>query len=276
MVKKLFNESQKEKSLDLFEGYWDVFTHMEIKNNLAIIFTVKTKRITYLVLISDITSRSYVIDSYDSESSSAPEIKLIQRDDRSFTYKVSNVYDPVKQEQVSSYYKVSATDSALTTPKKVVLPQQEKIENKTWAGYCGNSPCESVLLSPDGKWRIASGDDNIKYRNDGVYYFPHDRPDLGINVFIPNMGDARDDWSFYRNYAWGDKNSFFFDNEGGMACIWKTDISKKTTERILPVEGLRQPYYIRYNNEDYIISRYTSMDDNDYNMVGFYIAKNNY
>jgi len=272
VVKELFNEAQKEKSLNLTQGYWDVLTHMEIKNNLAIIFTVKTKRITYLVLISDITSQSYIIDSYDSESNSAPEIKFIHRDDTSFSYKVSNVYDPVKQKQISAYYKVGIADRVLTEPQKISPPQADN-ENKTWTGYCGNSSCDSNLQSPDGQWRVASGDDNIKYRNDGVYYFPHDRPDLGVNVFISSVEDTRDDWTFYRNYVWGDKNSFFFDNEGGMACIWKTDIRQKTTERILPIEGLRQPYYIRYNNEDYIISRYTSMDDNDYNMVGFYIAK---
>lgn len=273
VIKRLIDSSQNDRGLNLTGGYWDILTHLEINNNLGIIFTVITKRITYLVLISDMPDKSYIIDSYDSESSTAPEIKLIHRDDKSFSYKVSNVYDKDKHKQVSSYYKVSVADSTLTPAHKISRPQHEDLENKAWTGYCGDNSCESVLLSPDGLWRIASGDDNIKYRNDGVYYFPHDRPDLGVNVFIPNMGDTRDGWSYYRSYSWGAKNSFFFDNEGGMACIWKTDIAQKTTERILPVEGLKQPYYLRYDNQDYIVSRYISMGDDDQHFEGFYISR---
>jgi len=273
VIKRLFSEPKVERDFNIKDGYWNILTHMEVRNNLAVIFTVETKGTTYLILISDITSQSQIIDSYDSESDSAPEIKLIYRDEAGFSYKVSNVYDPMKHQQVSSYYEITVSDSEKITPKKISRPQKEFIKDKTWTGYCGDRSCESELLSPDGKWRVASGDGDIEYRNDGVYYFPHDRPDLGVNVFISSVEDKDDGFSFMRSYVWGHENSFFFDNDGGYACIWKTDISQKTTERILPVERLQKPYYLRYKNTDYVISLYIYAGNNDEVLREYYIAK---
>ena len=273
LIKDLFRDSQKERSLNIPTGYWKILTHLDINNSLEIIFTVETENITYLVLISD--TQSYIIDSYDNGSASAPRIKLIEHDDAGFIYKVIDVYNPNKKKRVSAYYQVTVDGNQLMAPQKLGLRPEfnETNENEQWTGYCGQNSCSSQLISPDGLWRIASGDGDIKYRNDGIYIFPSDRPDRGINVFISSAEDTEEDWGFSRNYAWGDKDSFFFDNDGAMACIWKTDINKKTTERILPVEGLQQPYYLRYNNHDYVIARYISINDSDKHMVGFYIAK---
>lgn len=217
-----------------------------------------------------------IVDSYESELGAAPEITLVYRDETGFSYKVSNVYDPVKQKQVSSYYELNIADGEKIAPRKISRPQHQIVEDKNWVGYCGDRTCESELLSPDGKWRVASGDGDIINRFDGVYYFPHDRPDLGVNVFISSVEDKDDGWSFNRNYVWGHADSFFFDNEGGYACIWKTDISQKTTERILPVEGLQQPYYLRYRNRSYVISRYVPSGSDDNYFMGFYIARSKF
>ncbi len=55
----------------------------------------------------------------------------------------------------------------------------------------------------------------------------------------------------------GGDSSFYFDNEGAYACIWKTDIKNKTTQRILPIEEMSKPYYLKYNDEDIVIASYS-------------------
>ncbi len=218
------------------------------------------------------TAKSYIIDSYNGDSESTPEITLVKRDSSGFTYQVSNIYDATHQKFISKYYKIEVNGSEISKPIAISPPANIDKE-KTWTGYCGRFSCDSELRSPDGQWRLASGEGTIPHQYDGVYYFPHDRPDLGVNVFL-SVGDRKEDgWSYSRNYAWGDKNSFFFDNDGGLACIWKTDISQKITERILPVEGLKYPYYLRYDNEDYVISQYIPTGDADSHLAGFYIAR---
>ncbi|MGG8097558.1 hypothetical protein PGO14_18500 [Klebsiella aerogenes] len=273
-VKKLFDFAQKERSFDIDSGDWYILTHLIANNNLAIIFTIRGDYGTYLVLISDMAAKSYIIDFYngDSDSESTPEITLVKRDSSGFTYQVSNIYDATHQKFISKYYKIEVNGSEISKPIAISPPVNIDKE-KTWTGYCGRFSCDSELRSPDGQWRLASGEGTIPHQYDGVYYFPHDRPDLGVNVFL-SVGDRKEDgWSYSRNYAWGDKNSFFFDNDGGLACIWKTDISQKTTERILPVEGLKYPYYLRYDNEDYVISQYIPTGDADSHLGGFYIAR---
>lgn len=271
-VKKLFDITQKERSFGIDSSDWDILTHLTLNNNLAFIFTIYGDYSTYLVLISDITAKSYIISSYPADSESAPQITLINRDEKGFSYQVRNIPDPTQQQLITKYYKVEVNGSEISNPIPISPPVNQNKE-KSWTGYCGKFSCDSELRSPDGQWRLASGEGTIPHQYDGVYYFPHDRPDLGVNVFL-SVGDQKEDgWSYLRNYAWGDKNSFFFDNDGGLACIWKTDIGQKTTERILPVEGLKYPYYLRYDNEDYVISQYIPTGAADSNLGGFYIAR---
>lgn len=272
-IKKLFSEHQKEESLNSAPAGWDLLSHVSINNDLMFIFKARTKDSISLVAISDVNSRSYVITSYKIDSDNDPYIELIKRDDGGFSYVVRGMYNSVKNKQLSNYYRIDIVDGTLSEPQTISQPTED-LEKEDWIGYCGEKSCESVLTSPDGKWRLASGDDKIKYLYEGVFYFPHDRPDLGVNVFISGVEKQKDDgWSYSRNYSWGLGDSFFFDNDGAMACIWKIDISKKTTERILPIEGLRQPYYIDYDDEEYVVSRYVSETDDDKVMAGFYISK---
>lgn len=277
LVKELFNKSSTEDSLNLAEGDWRLLTHLVINNDLAIIFTVERQGITYLVLISDVPTQSYVIASHDTtalSAQSAPNIELTGHDDTSFSYQITYSYNPTQQTYFREYFRVKIDSKALSSPQKIAPPSDNDKE-KSWTGYCGEHSCYSELVSPDGQWRLASGEGFIGDQYDGVYYFPYDRPDLGVNVFTSVPQNKEDGWNYSRNYTWGHKNSFFFDNDGGLACIWKTDIDQKTTERILPVEGLKYPYYIRYNNEDYIVTNYISNSDDDNNLAGFYITKAN-
>lgn len=151
----------------------------------------------------------------------------------------------------------------------------EQSDAHVWKGYCGDSLCVSKVLSPDNKWRIASPDLGQTNVDEGVYYFPANRPDLGINVFLPQAEEKRDDWGYQRNYTWGSGDDFYFDNQGGLACIWKASLKNKTTQRILPVEGMIEPYYLSYNGESYIIAKYIDHSGNREHEIkyGFYIAK---
>lgn len=146
---------------------------------------------------------------------------------------------------------------------------------KKWVGYCGSQECNSRLTSPDGQWRLASADRSNSDVDEGMYYFPHDRPDAGINVFLPQADTAKGpDYSYDRNYVWGRGSSFYFDNEGGYACIWKTDLADKTTKRILPVEAFLKPHYVNYNGEDMIVASYTYYNENgDYLSEEVYLAR---
>ncbi|WP_456309047.1 lysozyme inhibitor LprI family protein [Serratia proteamaculans] len=156
-----------------------------------------------------------------------------------------------------------------------VTPPASEPANKKWVGYCGSNECNSRLTSPDGQWRLASADRSNSEIDEGMYVFPHDRPDAGMNVFLPQADTAKGaDYSYDRNYVWGRDSSFYFDNEGGYACIWKTDLADKTTKRILPVEAFLQPHYVNYNGEDMIIASYTYYNENgDYRSEEVYLAK---
>lgn len=158
--------------------------------------------------------------------------------------------------------------------KEVSLPASNPERNK-WVGYCGSQECNSRLTSPDGQWRLASADRSNTDVDEGMYFFPHDRPDAGVNVFLPQADTAKGpDYSYNRNYVWGRGASFYFDNEGGYACIWKTDLADKTTKRILPVEAFLRPHYVNYNGVDMIIASYTYYNENgDYLSEEVYLAR---
>lgn len=158
--------------------------------------------------------------------------------------------------------------------KEVSLPASDPDRFK-WVGYCGSQECNSRLTSPDGKWRLASADRSNTDVDEGMYFFPLDRPDAGVNVFLPQADTAKGpDYSYNRNYVWGRDSSFYFDNEGGYACIWKTDLADKTTKRILPVEAFLKPHYVNYNGEDMIVASYTYYNENgDYLSEEVYLAR---
>jgi len=94
---------------------------------------------------------------------------------------------------------------------------------------------------------------------DGVYLFEAKRPDSGINVFSQKANDRIErDFSWMRNFVWGEGETFYFDNEGGMACVWRTDIATKITERIIPVESIKYPYYLKYRERERVVAIDTS------------------
>lgn len=171
-------------------------------------------------------------------------------------------------------YALKVSNKELSEIKEITSPAGEPAINK-WVGYCGSNECNSRLTSPDGQWRLASADRSNSEVDEGMYVFPHDRPDAGMNVFLPQADTAKgQDYSYNRNYVWGRDSSFYFDNEGGYACIWKTDLADKTTRRILPVEALLRPQYVNYRGEDMIIAAYSYYNEGgDFHLEEIYLAK---
>lgn len=143
-------------------------------------------------------------------------------------------------------------------------------EDEGWQGFCAGRLCRSYSQSPSKKWRITSPYLQSTDENDGVYLFEGDRPDTGINVFNQKANERVDpDFGFSRNFVWGEGNSFFFDNEGGVACVWRTDIDAKKTERIIPVESVRYPYFLKFRGREMVAAIDT---DNIGGIGGVYIA----
>ncbi|WP_244633675.1 lysozyme inhibitor LprI family protein [Erwinia persicina] len=171
-------------------------------------------------------------------------------------------------------YALKVSNKELSEIKEITPPAGEPAINK-WVGYCGSNECNSRLTSPDGQWRLASADRSNSEVDEGMYVFPHDRPDAGMNVFLPQADTAKGpDFSYNRNYVWGRDSSFYFDNEGGYACIWKTDLADKTTKRILPVEAFLQPHYVNYRGEDMIIASYSYYNEGgDFHLEEIYLAR---
>lgn len=132
-------------------------------------------------------------------------------------------------------------------------------EREAWQGFCSDAPCHSYSQSPSKKWRIASANFMSTDERDGVYLFEANRPDSGVNVFSQKANDRiESDFSYMRNFVWGEGESFYFDNEGGMACVWRTDINTKSSERIIPVESIKYPYYLKYRGREMVVAIDTS------------------
>ncbi|ROP59902.1 hypothetical protein EDF81_2722 [Enterobacter sp. BIGb0383] len=146
----------------------------------------------------------------------------------------------------------AVVDSEEETSVAGPLPRYER---GTWQGFCSDVPCHSYSQSPSEKWRVASGNFMSTDERDGVYLFEANRPDSGVNVFSQKANDRIEkDFSYMRNFVWGEGETFYFDNEGGMACVWRTDITSKTTERIIPVESIKYPYYLKYRGREMVVA----------------------
>ncbi|HGL4482982.1 TPA: lysozyme inhibitor LprI family protein [Klebsiella oxytoca] len=243
---------------------WRVLTHRVIDGDLVIYFIVagvaEGSMVNYIVRVDE-GARPKTLARYTSSDSQ--DTAIVYDPIRTDTI-IYNVYQrPYSEEEGDSDYNVNTFEiDPFTNISKQIgssLRSTAMDRNERWIGYCENQECVSRVTSPDGKWRLASRDSFKGDKDDGMFYFPADKPEQGVNVFLAQADTAKyDDFEYTRNYIWGDGNTFYFDNDGGLACIWKTDIENKLTQRILPVEGLLAPYYLKYDNEQMIISSYVS------------------
>lgn len=155
---------------------------------------------------------------------------------------------------------VAADGAVVETMKETpVAGPLPGFERESWQGFCSDVPCHSYSQSPSKKWRIASANFMSTDARDGVYLFEENRPDSGVNVFSQKANDRIEaDFSYMRNFVWGEGETFYFDNEGGMACVWRTDIKTKITERIIPVESVKYPYWLTYRGREMVVAIDTS------------------
>lgn len=255
-IKFLFNEKiinfHTQKKLNKLIIVGDLI----IDNNIYIFITAQDKDNTYLISFNEKEKPTFeIIKIYDkSIYGYARSTKFIKKNTNNFIFELSDYANN------STPTFVTVT---LTPENKIITEETKKIVNSNhelWIGFCDRIPCQSRATSNDAKYQVAEGGN----ATEGIYIFDNEKPRDGINVFLKDENikhKINEGFTFYRNYAWGKNGVLFFDNSGGYACIWKTNLNKKTTERILPVEKLVKPYYIYYNNNDYIISKVDDADE---------------
>ncbi|MFT8209664.1 MAG: hypothetical protein ACMZI0_01770 [Symbiopectobacterium sp.] len=200
-IKRLFRYRGDMRQYDENNGYWRLLTHRVINGDLAIFFSVANSTNAKIYMYTDSTPHSN-------------ELKLVAL----YDYKMTTVYTPVvnynvTDDNIISYsitygrsefhyekqFEIEVSDKGLSTAKEVpatTFREGSEENSEEWNGYCGISTCTSQAGSPDGKWRIAA--------TDSIYYFPSDRPDLGVDVFLPQL-DPQDDkssqWAYDRRYT---------------------------------------------------------------------------
>ncbi|WP_274371690.1 lysozyme inhibitor LprI family protein [Morganella morganii] len=267
-------------------GKWELLTHLNVDNNIFFFFKVsKNDSFSYLVLISDFPGKPVVISKYDSESYGYPEIIIADKNDDKLIYIVSDLYNKESDKRENKYYlfdfkgvkNINSADiddewinsrvSEITDREQIanILNKERGVINlcDDWMGYCGEKLCRSNTLSPDGRWHVASGD------YEGVYLFPKNRPDIGVNVFFNDKKYETTGFNYKDNFSWGNSDEFFFAVVGEEYGIWKTDINNKETKNILSLYDVSKPYFFRYNNTDYVISYF----DGDGYTESFIISK---
>nr|WP_287860397.1 hypothetical protein [Klebsiella sp.] len=242
---------------------WQVLTHRVINGDLVLFFLVsgwvEDVWVNYIVRVSDAQGAETVARySFSHADDFTVEYRPESTDD--IIWSVFQRPDPESGEGTDYTVDTYKMDIATNSVEQVKRATQSasSVQKEAWIGYCETQECTSTVVSPDGKWRLASRDGYKGEKDEGMFYFPADKPDQGINVFLA-QGDTsvNNDYGYMRNYVWGDDSSFYFDNEGAYACIWKTDIKNKTTQRILPIEEMSKPYYLKYNDEDIVIASYS-------------------
>lgn len=259
---------------------WKVLTHRVANGDLIIYFLVsgwvKDEWVNYIVRVDD-SLPPQIIARYTFSYANDLTIRYEPESTDNVIYSVFQRPDPESGESTDYTVETYELDVSTNMVEKTnsITRSAASVKKDAWIGYCETRECTSLVTSPDGKWRLASRDGNKDENDEGMFYFPADKPDQGINVFLAQGDTAiNDGFSYMRSYVWGDENSFYFDNNGGYACIWKSDIKTKLTQRILPVEGMLSPYYIKYNNEDIVIASYSYYSEkNKKRYYEIYMAK---
>lgn len=273
LVKKIFSSDSFDGGINIDNlNVSSVLTYQEVNDDLYIYISAsgryQDKNITLLVELTDDTSPR-IIQLYDGY------LDVISR--ARDTQGNALAYFSVGNDADQDYHYLFISPSGEKSISDISPEQADSLTKKTipWTGYCGSSECNASLISPDGKWRLASSDGNVKEPDEGMYVFPVNRPDLGLNVFANKADNSitDDEFGYIRQFIWGsDSNTFYFDNSGALGCIWKTDIEKKSTQRIIPVEGILDPFYINYDGDDVMLSIYSYSNRGDY-ASEIYIAK---
>ncbi|CQD33894.1 lysozyme inhibitor LprI family protein [Yersinia mollaretii] len=262
-VKKLISSYELSSIIgELSVNYVKILTHRVVNNDLVVFFVVSgyanNKNFSYVISIKELGSPTLEA-VYEGRNIEVSIINVNNKSEGDVFYSVlenidSGQYD--NQYNTLRAFKIQVTNQSVGDLTEVSSKDLPTDEDK-WIGYCGGKECESRVTSPDGKWRLASSDGSKSDLDEGMYYFPYDRPDSGVNVFLSQADTAKSkNFGYTREYVWGNGPSFYFDNDGGYACIWETNITDKITKRILPIEGLVQPYYIKYRDEDLILATY--------------------
>lgn len=249
LIKPLLSYDQLRSSLNLNIRYVTIIGHLTLQNDLYIFMVGSDQGFLYLIAYNDSQKpqltivQSYPIEQYGSE------IFPVQQSDKDLIFYTFNYQDRNK-----NFFLIQPMDGKTFKSTAIEQPTEQLTQQSQWIGNCDNEPCPSYFASPNRQYQISQGSEANQY----IYVFNKDNPHKGINVFIKDetMKKAfNEGFTFWREFSWGgNEHEFFFDNEGGYACIWKTNFKTRITERILPVESLIRPYYLNYNGKESVIA----------------------
>lgn len=239
-----------ERKMDEIEGYY-VVGHAVSGDNLYIYLIINMTEGDSALVEVDGLGNSHLLRTYNSAYTvyADPDGQSVEGEVHFFIASSGESPQRVSMDVAADGAVMETMDNTLVSGP---LPGYDR---EAWQGFCSDVPCHSYSQSPSKQWRIASANFMSTDERDGVYLFEANRPDSGINVFSQKANDRiESDFSYMRNFVWGEGETFYFDNEGGMACVWRTDIATKTTERIIPVESIKYPYYLKYRGREMVVA----------------------
>lgn len=230
---------------------FQVVAHAVAGDNLYIYLVVNVDEGDNLLVEVDGLGNSHILRTFSSDT-----MLYADPDGQNVAGKMHFFISGSEGSPVRVSMDVEADGAAIETMKEVpVAAPLPGYDRESWQGFCSDVPCHSYSQSPSKQWRVASANFMSTDERDGVYLFDAKRPDSGVNVFSQKANDRiENDFSYMRNFVWGDGETFYFDNEGGMACVWRTDIKTKITERIIPVESIKYPYYLKYRGREMVVA----------------------
>lgn len=252
LIKYLFSVNQLRNDLNLNIQYPQIIGHSALQDDSYIFIVGSDKNFLYLIAYSLQKSNFIIVQSYQQEQYGR-HLYPVQQNDTKFIFYIENYNN-----KTMSFFRIQSIDGKTFESTKIEQPTEQLIKasqnNNKWVGNCDNEPCTSYFASPNRQYQIAQGSEANQY----IYVFNKANPNKGLNIFIRDKSMQKlfdEGFSFFRSFSWGgNEHEFFFDNEGGYACIWKTNFKTRITERILPVESLIRPYYLSYKNKEYVIA----------------------
>lgn len=230
---------------------FQVVAHAVAGDNLYVYLVVNVEEGDNLLVEVDGLGNSHILRTFSSDT-----MLYADPDGQNVAGKMHFFISGSEGSPVRVSMDVEADGAAIETMEEVpVAAPLPGYDRESWQGFCSDVPCHSYSQSPSKQWRVASANFMSTDERDGVYLFDAKRPDSGVNVFSQKANDRiENDFSYMRNFVWGDGETFYFDNEGGMACVWRTDIRTKITERIIPVESVKYPYWLTYRGREMVVA----------------------
>ncbi len=171
----------------------------------------------------------------------------VNNDFDAFQYKIGSQERPISSNFYLDIKEKLAEDIDFFREKGVVLSQTHYLNfrDTNYEGY----------ISPDDRYTIKV---KAPYNEQQYFLAIHDAENFTTDSIISEIpfkkgGPRYTGWDFHSGDWNDDSKRFYFDNEGGNACIWELDIENKTITKIVPEHSAKSPYYYNYQGKDCVV-----------------------